>query len=582
MNLAHAQLPTSQPRGNHYWQPFEHSEVHSTPSSSPRGETFSSNSDVNSLGSASLTSYSSGSVGDSPHGTSAPSYCGHYQQTPHQMMATQSYGAPPPHGGYLDHHAPASAPSYAHYGQHSGPLLPPTPMHSYPQQYTTYAYAPQPVSTAAAHHSQYGPPQLPPTMLPPTMPSNQPNSNPVPYGTPHTPDTTGQVAPPNAKPKLTGTVWEDEGTVCFQVEVRGICVARREDNCFINGTKLLNVANMTRGRRDGILKSEKIKNVVKIGPMHLKGVWIPFERALEFANKEKITEQLYPLFVSNISPLLAPQFQNQLPSGRRTNQSQSGAVAPGAPPAVHPSNVRTPQQQNQPAPTSSSPTATNGAPTSAGRPEMSRSHTFPTPPASATSATGQNTSGSYGWDQSQQHNLHLDTGLHNTKSMPTTPTTTPPDGHHYGAQTYDARYSQHYMPQQSYNSHMAPPKKEEDDRKDHTYGSYSYTDPHASQTSPGRNSYAPVDPSRQDNSGWTNGNYSSHRSVPSSNLAYVVNDNSSSGNDAYTYTNGVTQMPSKKRGRDDDGEIDHPQKRKMTIHENGVDARPHHALVQRS
>ena len=41
----------------------------------------------------------------------------------------------------------------------------------------------------------------------------------------------------------------------------------------INGTKLLNVAGMTRGRRDGILKSEKTRHVVKIGPMHLKGVW---------------------------------------------------------------------------------------------------------------------------------------------------------------------------------------------------------------------------------------------------------------------------------------------------------------------
>ncbi len=37
----------------------------------------------------------------------------------------------------------------------------------------------------------------------------------------------------------------------------------------INGTKLLNVAGMTRGRRDGILKSEKLKHVVKIGPMQL-------------------------------------------------------------------------------------------------------------------------------------------------------------------------------------------------------------------------------------------------------------------------------------------------------------------------
>lgn len=49
----------------------------------------------------------------------------------------------------------------------------------------------------------------------------------------------------------------------------------------INGTKLLNVAGMTRGRRDGILKSEKIRHVVKIGPMHLKGVWYVFLRQCE-------------------------------------------------------------------------------------------------------------------------------------------------------------------------------------------------------------------------------------------------------------------------------------------------------------
>ena len=55
------------------------------------------------------------------------------------------------------------------------------------------------------------------------------------------------------------------------------CVTDRmlicSDNHMINGTKLLNVAGMTRGRRDGILKSEKVRHVVKIGPMHLKGVW---------------------------------------------------------------------------------------------------------------------------------------------------------------------------------------------------------------------------------------------------------------------------------------------------------------------
>jgi protein SOK2 len=106
---------------------------------------------------------------------------------------------------------------------------------------------------------------------------------------PHSFDHTGQVAPPGMKPRVTATLWEDEGSLCFQVEAKGVCVARREgmyylqptkgitnfllDNHMINGTKLLNVAGMTRGRRDGILKSEKTRHVVKIGPMHLKGVW---------------------------------------------------------------------------------------------------------------------------------------------------------------------------------------------------------------------------------------------------------------------------------------------------------------------
>ena len=57
----------------------------------------------------------------------------------------------------------------------------------------------------------------------------------------------------------------------YQLKRTGL--TRQTDNHMINGTKLLNVAGMTRGRRDGILKSEKTRHVVKIGPMHLKGVW---------------------------------------------------------------------------------------------------------------------------------------------------------------------------------------------------------------------------------------------------------------------------------------------------------------------
>jgi enhanced filamentous growth protein 1 len=109
-------------------------------------------------------------------------------------------------------------------------------------------------------------------------PANTQYANPIPY------DPTGQQAPPGMKPRVTATLWEDEGSLCFQVEAKGVCVARREDNHFINGTKLLNVAGMTRGRRDGILKSEKTRHVVKIGPMHLKGVWYVSRSRTSFPN----------------------------------------------------------------------------------------------------------------------------------------------------------------------------------------------------------------------------------------------------------------------------------------------------------
>ncbi|KAI7847319.1 transcription regulator HTH, apses-type DNA-binding domain-containing protein [Circinella umbellata] len=106
------------------------------------------------------------------------------------------------------------------------------------------------------------------------------------------------------RPKLTTTLWEDEGTICYQVDANGICVARRHDNDMINGTKLLNVAGMSRGKRDGILKNEKGRVVVKVGAMHLKGVWITFARAKTLATQYKIVDILHPLFVDNPSSYL--------------------------------------------------------------------------------------------------------------------------------------------------------------------------------------------------------------------------------------------------------------------------------------
>jgi hypothetical protein len=97
----------------------------------------------------------------------------------------------------------------------------------------------------------------------------------------------------------------------------------------INGTKLLNVCQMSRGKRDGILKNEKERVVVKVGAMHLKGVWfvllpfsspllgwsvayhgrsylvrISFARARQLADQNSITELLFPLFEDNIQSFL--------------------------------------------------------------------------------------------------------------------------------------------------------------------------------------------------------------------------------------------------------------------------------------
>jgi len=264
-------------------------------------------------------------------------------------------------------------------------------------------------------------------------------------------DATGQIAPPGMKPRVTATLWEDEGSLCFQVEASGVCVARREDNHMINGTKLLNVAGMTRGRRDGILKSEKTRHVVKIGPMHLKGVWIPFDRALDFANKEKITERLYPLFVHNIGALLYhPQNSARQsisgPTIAAHERRQSGQLdynrgpQSSQPPSLqhHHSMANPVGAHDQPAPHSIVPHPASG------RPGLDRAHTFPTPPTNGSSSMmGMGNAGSsYEWGGAPVSTgpvtqpLSIDTTLSNARSVPTTPASTPPANNMQGMSAY--------------------------------------------------------------------------------------------------------------------------------------------------
>ncbi|KAI1459618.1 hypothetical protein F4805DRAFT_419639 [Annulohypoxylon moriforme] len=222
-------------------------------------------------------------------------------------------------------------------------------------------------------------------------------------------DTTGQVCPPGKEPRVTTILWEDEGALCFGVEVRGIEVVRREDNNMVNATKLLNVAGMTRARRDGILKSEKMRHVVKIGPMHFKGVWIPLERALDLANKENITEILYPLFIHNIGALLYhPTNQTE------TNQGTTAAAQfePEINENVHSSLPRVPIEW-------SSHRAVH----------HHHHHHIPTPPDSASSSTKSD--GNRQWKVRtipgpRTRHSGANSNLSKRKERPATPTTPPP------------------------------------------------------------------------------------------------------------------------------------------------------------
>ncbi|KAG0151867.1 hypothetical protein CROQUDRAFT_129698 [Cronartium quercuum f. sp. fusiforme G11] len=94
--------------------------------------------------------------------------------------------------------------------------------------------------------------------------------------------------------------WEEEGSLYFQIEFNGQCVGRVEKNNLVNGTKLLNITGISRGKRDGILKNEKTRKVIKHGTMHLKGVWIAFDRAIALAEQYGIMDKVYPLLMPNL------------------------------------------------------------------------------------------------------------------------------------------------------------------------------------------------------------------------------------------------------------------------------------------
>jgi enhanced filamentous growth protein 1 len=153
----------------------------------------------------------------------------------------------------------ATAPGLSHYSQYQQPqVIQPGPTHyaPSPHSYGTYSYsngvqspqsATQPPSAHQVHPQALplpgklhvvlgsllssdvtlammpGPPSQHGYMGSGSAPGHGYGSQPQ-----HQFDQTGQIAPPGMKPRVTATLWEDEGSLCFQVEAKGVCVARRE------------------------------------------------------------------------------------------------------------------------------------------------------------------------------------------------------------------------------------------------------------------------------------------------------------------------------------------------------------------
>jgi protein SOK2 len=115
------------------------------------------------------------------------------------------------------------------------PLLQPGPAqyNTAPAPYQQYGYANGLTSPQSAGHQVPGSMGQQQNVLTlPAMSATQPGMTGQGFGAQQGFDNTGQIAPPGMKPRVTATLWEDEGSLCFQVEAKGVCVARREGTYF--------------------------------------------------------------------------------------------------------------------------------------------------------------------------------------------------------------------------------------------------------------------------------------------------------------------------------------------------------------
>lgn len=172
---------------------------------------------------------------------------------------------------------------------------------------------------------------------------------------------------------------------------------------------------------------------------------IPFERALEMANKEKITDKLYPLFVHNIAGLQDSPYNETWTNQSAAISERRRADAPmqRPPTATQHPGVHHHHSLSGGVPQGHSLAPHQGNP----RPGLDRAQTFPTPPTSASSIIGMGTQGSsYDWPPqnlgstvSANNPLSIDTTLSGNRSVPSTPATTPPGTNMHSMQQYQSQ-----------------------------------------------------------------------------------------------------------------------------------------------
>lgn len=160
--------------------------------------------------------------GQQPRAYDQYSNMSHAPQDMYYSQHMSAGQAPPPQtvtSGGLTHYTHQQPPLLQ-----PGPAQYPPPPGPYSHQYSYTNGLTSPPTAPPVSGTMGGGGVLPPPASLPGIPGNGASMQNQYTGF----DTTGQIAPPGMKPRVTATLWEDEGSLCYQVEARGICVARRE------------------------------------------------------------------------------------------------------------------------------------------------------------------------------------------------------------------------------------------------------------------------------------------------------------------------------------------------------------------